>query len=39
MIFEKQSEFLKRLNSWGFLTNPLSKNVKGINEIEKQHKS
>ena len=23
----------------GFLTNPLSKNVKGINEIEKQHKS
>tara|TARA_B100000989_G_C19513742_1_gene460498 strand:- start:82 stop:1944 length:1863 start_codon:yes stop_codon:yes gene_type:complete len=39
MIFEKQSEFLKRLNSWGFLTNPLSKNVKGIDEIEKQHKS
>ncbi len=39
MIFEKQSEFLKKLNSWGFSTNPLSKNVKGINEIEKQHKS
>jgi len=39
MIFNKHSEFLNKLNSWGFSTNPLSKNVKGINEIEKQHKS
>ena len=34
MIFEKQSEFLKRLNSWGFLTNPLSKNVKGLMKLK-----
>mgnify|MGYP001421505531 CR=1 FL=1 len=38
MIFQKQSEFLKIINKWGFETNPLSKIVSGINKIENQHK-
>ena len=38
MIFKKQSEFLFKLKSWGFNTNPLNKLVHGINEVEKQHK-
>ncbi len=37
MIFEKQSEFLEKISKWGFKTNKLSKTLKGINEIEKQH--
>ncbi len=37
MIFNKQSEFLKQINILGFSTNPLSKIVSGIEEIEKQH--
>ena len=37
MIFNKQSEFLKKINSLGFSTNPLSRRVIGIEEIEKQH--
>ena len=37
MKFEKQSSFLKKLSDWGFLINPLSKSVRGINEIEKHH--
>ena len=37
MKFEKQSGFLKKLSDWGFLINPLSKSVRGINEIEKHH--
>ncbi len=36
-IFKKQSEFLKKINQWGFVTNPLSKITSGINEIEEQH--
>ncbi len=35
--FQTQSDFLKIINGWGFLTNPLSKTVNGILEIEKQH--
>ncbi len=38
MIFSKQSEFLEKIKNWGFAVNPLIKNVKGINEIEIQHK-
>ena len=38
MIFKTQSDFLKKISDWGFLTNSLSKTVKGINEIERQHK-
>ena len=38
MIFKTQSEFINKINEWGFLTNPYNKVVKGIEEIEKQHK-
>ena len=38
MIFEKQSEFLEKIKSWGFVVNPHIKKVKGIIEIEEQHK-
>ena len=37
MIFKKQSEFLKAINSWGFETNPLSKQLAGIDEFVKHH--
>ena len=38
MIFKKQSEFLKKINEWGFVVNSLSSTVKNLDEIEKQHK-
>jgi DNA ligase (NAD+) len=38
MIFKKQSDFLKKISHWGFVVNPLSKVIVGINEIENQHK-
>ena len=34
MLFKKQSEFLKQINKWNFITNPLSKIVTNIDEIE-----
>lgn len=37
MVFKTQSEFLEKINEWGFSTNPLSKKVKSINEIDLQH--
>ena len=37
MIFKTQSEFLKKINQWGFSTNPHSKLVKNLNEIEDHH--
>jgi len=37
MIFSTQSEFLEKIKSWGFSTNPLSKAVKNLDEIETQH--
>ncbi len=39
IIFSKQSEFLKKINHWGFEVNSLSKIVSGINEIEINHKN
>ncbi len=36
--FEKQSEYLKLLKTWGFNTNSLNKVVSTINDIEKNHK-
>ncbi len=39
MKFSRQSEFLKKISDWGFVTNPLSKIVKGIKEIEDHHKN
>ncbi len=37
MIFKKQSEFLEKISTWGFKTNPLVKIVNDIDEIESQH--
>ncbi len=38
MIFKTQSEFLDKVNRWGFSINPYSQVVNGLDEIEKQHK-
>ena len=38
MIFKTQSEFLETISQWKFITNPLSKIVNGLPEIENQHK-
>jgi len=35
--FEKQSEYLKLLKTWGFNTNPLNKRVSTIDDIEKNY--
>ena len=37
MIFRTQKEFLKKINNWGFSTNPLSETISGIEDIVKQH--
>ena len=37
MIFKTQSEFLMRINKWGFEINSLAKTIDGIDEIEEQH--
>ena len=37
MIFKTQFEFLKKISIWNFTTNPLTKIIKGIDEIEKEH--
>ena len=36
--FKSQSEFLQKLKTWGFVINPLSRVVSGIEEIENEHK-
>tara|TARA_A100000164_G_scaffold379981_1_gene425933 strand:+ start:4947 stop:6983 length:2037 start_codon:yes stop_codon:yes gene_type:complete len=38
MIFKTQSDFLKKISEWNFITNPIVKTVSGLNEIEKRHK-
>ena len=37
MIFKTQSEFLEKINYWGFSTNPLIKKIQNLNEIEKRY--
>ena len=37
MIFKTQSEFLDKINNWGFSTNPLIKKVENLNQIEKRY--
>ncbi len=37
MIFETQSEFINKIKSWGFFTNPLNKLLKDISEVEDHH--
>ena len=38
LMFKTQSDFISKVSQWGFLTNPNNKMVKGLDEIEKQHK-
>ena len=38
MIFQTQSQFVKKISQWGFFTNPYNQIVKGLDEIEKHHK-
>jgi len=38
MIFKKQSDFLQKINKWGFDINPLSKIIIDIDSIEDHHK-
>ena len=38
MIFKTQSEFISKIKQWGFSVNPYNQVVKGLDEIEKQHK-
>ena len=38
MIFNTQSEFLEKIESWGFRVNPLIKTIKNLDEVEVQHK-
>ncbi len=38
MIFKTQSEFINTIGEWGFYVNPNNQVVKGLDEIEKQHK-
>ena len=38
MIFQTQSEFIREIKKWGFSVNPFNQVVKGLEEIEKQHK-
>jgi DNA ligase (NAD+) len=38
MIFKKQSDFLQKINKWGFDTNPLSKIIIDVESVENHHK-
>ena len=38
MIFKKQSDFLQKINKWGFNINPLSKIIIDMDSIENHHK-
>ena len=38
MIFKKQSDFLQKINKWGFKINPLSKIIFDMDSIETHHK-
>ncbi len=37
MIFETQSDFFEKIKNWNFITNPLIKIVRNLDEIETQH--
>ena len=37
LTLKTQSDFLKKIGSWGFCTNPLVKTVNNLAEIEEQH--
>ncbi len=38
MVFKTQSEFINKIRQWGFSVNPHNQVIKGLEEIEKQHK-
>ena len=38
MVFKTQSEFINIIEQWGFSVNPKNQVVKGLDQIEKQHK-
>ena len=38
MLFKTQEEFLRKIKKWEFVTNPLSSNVKNLQQIEKKHR-
>ncbi len=38
MLFKTQSEFINKISQWGFSINSHNKVVKGLDEIEGQHK-
>ncbi len=38
MIFKTQSEFIEKISKWNFITNPSVKIVRGLEDIENQHK-
>ncbi len=38
MIFKTQSEFLEKISKWNFITNPLAKTLKSLDEIDREHK-
>ena len=38
MVFRTQEEFLQKIKQWKFSTNPLSKPIKNLEQIEKKHK-
>ncbi len=37
-FFNKQTQFLDKIKEWGFVTNPISVKVIGLDKIEEQHK-
>ena len=39
LTFKTQSEFINKIKQWGFSINPYNKVVRGIEEIESQHKN
>ena len=39
IFFKTQSEFVSKIENWGFVVNKHNKVVKNIDEIENQHKS
>ena len=38
MIFKTQHEFLETINKWKFKTNPLSKSLVGLKDIEQRYR-
>ena len=37
MIFKTQADFLNKISKWKFNINPLSKTIRNLKEVEKEH--